>query len=138
MIRKELLELIFEAASMQRWNDHIRPEHFSELDKQAHKMFYAYVLAKIEETDHGAAINWPYLIEGGIYEFLHRIVLTDIKPPVYYILMAEKGEQLNEWVMTKLNDKVADINTDFMHKMRSYYSMTAPSNLEKRILKAAH
>ena len=46
VIRKELLELLFEAASIQRWNDHIRPEHFTELDKQAHKMIYAYILAK--------------------------------------------------------------------------------------------
>ena len=46
MIRKSLISLIYEAVSIQRWNDHIRPwVGFTELDKQAHKMFYAYVLA---------------------------------------------------------------------------------------------
>ena len=64
MITKELLELLFEAASIQRWNDHNRPEHFTELDKQAHKMIYAYVLAKFEETDRGMAVDWCALIEG--------------------------------------------------------------------------
>ena len=49
MIKKSLISLMYEAASIQRWNDHIRPwTGFTELDKQAHKMFYAYVLAKCE------------------------------------------------------------------------------------------
>lgn len=138
MIRKELLELLFEAASIQRWNDHIRPEHFTELDKQAHKMVYAYVLAKIEEADHGAVINWPALIEGGLFEFLHRIVLTDIKPPIYYRLMAEKGEQLNSWVMEKIRDKVTDLRIDLPAKMEDYYFSADNASLEKRILRAAH
>lgn len=138
MIRKEFFELLFEAASIQRWNDHIRPEYFSELDKQAHKMVYAYVLARIEETDRGAVIDWPRLIEGGLFEFLHRIVLTDIKPPVYYRLMAEKGEQLNRWVLTQLNDKVTDLQGDLSAKMEQYFFSSSHDILEKRILKAAH
>lgn len=138
MIRKELFELLFEAASIQRWNDHIRPEHFTELDKQAHKMVYAYVLAKIEEADHGAVINWPGLIEGGLFEFLHRIVLTDIKPPVYYRLMAEKGEQLNRWVLDQLKNKISDLKVDLPAMMEEYYYAAGPDKLEKRILKAAH
>jgi putative hydrolases of HD superfamily len=138
LIRKELLELLFEAASIQRWNDHIRPEHFTELDKQAHKMVYAYVLAKIEEADHGTEINWPALIEGGLFEFLHRIVLTDIKPPIYYRLMAEKGEQLNSWVMERIRDKVTDLRVDLPAKMENYYFSADNASLEKRILRAAH
>lgn len=138
MIRKELFELLFEAASIQRWNDHIRPEHFTELDKQAHKMVYAYVLAKIEEADHGAKINWPGLIEGGLFEFLHRIVLTDIKPPVYYRLMAEKGDQLNRWVLDRLKDKISDLKLDFPLLMENYFFAQDHDILEKRILRAAH
>ena len=39
MIRKALISSIYETASIQRWNDHVRPAMgFSELDKQAHKM----------------------------------------------------------------------------------------------------
>ncbi len=138
MIRKELFELLFEAASIQRWNDHIRPEHFTELDKQAHKMVYAYVLAKIEEADRGAVINWPRLIEGGLFDFLHRIVLTDIKPPVYYRLMAEKGDQLNRWVLEKLKDKVTGLRVDLPTMMEHYFFSSNHNNLEKRILNAAH
>jgi putative hydrolase of HD superfamily len=51
MIKKELLERFFEAANMQRWNDHIKPVELTELDKQSHKMVFAYVIAKFEEED---------------------------------------------------------------------------------------
>ena len=79
MITKPLLELLYEAAHIQRWSDHMRPSQgFTELDKQAHKMIFAY-RARFEEDERKAVINWPHLIEGGIFEFLHRIVRTDIK-----------------------------------------------------------
>lgn len=37
MLNKEFIEFLYEAAHIQRWNDHIRPNGFTELDKQAHK-----------------------------------------------------------------------------------------------------
>ena len=37
MITRPLLEQIFEAASIERWNDHPHPAVFTELGKQAHK-----------------------------------------------------------------------------------------------------
>jgi putative hydrolase of HD superfamily len=138
MIGKELLELLFEAASIQRWNDHLRPDHFTELDKQAHKMVFAYVLARMEEADRGAAVDWRTLIEGGLYEFLHRIVLTDIKPPVFHKLMAEKGEQLNRWVLEKLRGPLAPLKGDLPGRMERYFSPGDQGLLEKKILKAAH
>ncbi len=138
MIRREMLELLFEAASIQRWNDHIRPEQFTELDKQAHKMVYAYVLAKIEEADRGAVINWRGLIEGGLFEFLQRIVITDIKPPVYHKLMAEKGDQLNRWVLEKLKERISDFSIDLHAMMETYFFHTGNNILEKKILRAAH
>ena len=38
-----LLLKIYEAASMQRWNDQIKTVEFTELDKQAHKMIVALI-----------------------------------------------------------------------------------------------
>ena len=58
MISKPILELLYEAAHIQRWNDHMRPSQgFTELDKQAHKMIFAYVIARFEEDERKAAIN---------------------------------------------------------------------------------
>ena len=54
VLSKDLIEFIFDAAHIQRWNDHIRPQGFTELDKQAHKMMILYVLARYEESDHDA------------------------------------------------------------------------------------
>ena len=136
MIRKSLIALIHDAASIQRWNDHIRPHNgFSELDKQAHKMVYAYVLAYCEgEGNYDPLL----LIEGGMFEFLHRIMLTDIKPPVYHLLMKEKGEQINEWVLGELRSSISDLKGNFYDKMCRYYSDKGYAKKEKQILKAAH
>ena len=91
---QDLIKRFYDAASMQRWNDHIRLVELNELDKQAHKMVIAYVIAKFEEERLGKGrVNWIELIEGGIFEFLHRLVLTDIKPPVFHKMMAEKGNE---------------------------------------------
>ena len=100
MIRKGLIERFYEAASIQRWNDHARPLELTELDKQAHKMVIAYVLAKFEETERGKQVDWIRLIEGGLFEFLQRVILTDLKPPVFHRLMQTKRHELNRWVFT--------------------------------------
>lgn len=135
MIKKSLITLIYETASIQRWNDHIRPNTgFTELDKQAHKMFYAYVLAKCE----GAAVDMQKLIEGGICEFFHRSILTDIKPPIYHKLMNEKGSQINEWVIAQLKPAMKGIGGGFTERMERYFSDDSYAALEKKILKAAH
>jgi len=139
MIRKPLLELLHESAHIQRWNDHIRPQGgFTELDKQAHKMILAYIIAKFEEDEHGAVIHWRKIIEGGLFEFLHRIVLTDIKPPVFYELMHEHGEQLNDWVLDQIKDKVDCISPEFYDNFTRYLREPEYSAPEKKILKAAH
>jgi len=83
MIRKALLLKFLDAAYMQRWNDKIRPVELIELDKQAHKMIVAWFLARVEE-DRGTPVSWTRLIEGGIFELLQRIVITDLKPQIFY------------------------------------------------------
>ena len=139
MIKKELLELLFEAASIQRWNDHIRPHKgFTELDKQAHKMVFAYVLTKFEESDRNVYIDWAKLIEGGFFEFLHRITLTDIKPPIFHKLMLEKGDLLNSWVIEQLRDRLETVEGGLLDKFQEYFLNPEYSVPEKKILKAAH
>ena len=54
ILSKNFIEVLYEAAHIQRWNDHIIPQGFTELDKQAHKMVILYVLSRYEEQDHGA------------------------------------------------------------------------------------
>ncbi|MBF0329060.1 MAG: HD domain-containing protein [Nitrospirae bacterium] len=138
MIRKGLIEKFFEAASIQRWNDHVRPVELTELDKQAHKMVIAYVVAKFEETERETTIDWIKLIEGGIFEFLHRVVLTDIKPPVFHKMMAQKGKELNAWMLKQVDDDIKGLPADFADKFSAYLLNPDYAKLEKRILRAAH
>jgi len=114
MTENQLLLKIYEAASMTRWNDQIRAIDISELDKQAHKMIVAYVLGKCEQDTGTRGINWIKIIEAGLFEFLQRIVLTDIKPPLFHAIKedSEKYRKLNKWVYSKnyLTGDTEDIN----------------------------
>jgi putative hydrolase of HD superfamily len=123
---------------MNRWNDHIRPVELTELDKQAHKMVIAYVIAKFEESDRDIKINWQNLIEGGIFEFLHRTILTDIKPPVFHKMMEEKEEDLNKYVIQQLDKDMNGLGNNFKENFKKYFFDHNYTKIEKRILKAAH
>ena len=64
MINPKLIDIIFSAASIQRWNDYPRMVELVELDKQAHKFIISFFIAKLEKN-----INYTHLIEAGIFEF---------------------------------------------------------------------
>ncbi|MEN6441019.1 MAG: HD domain-containing protein [Syntrophobacter sp.] len=138
MMTKGLLDKLFEAASIQRWNDHVRPVEFTELDKQAHKMILVYLLAKLEESERQVEIDWLKLIEGGIFEFLPRIILTDIKAPVYHKLMSQKGREINTLIVQKVERDIRGIEGDFLAKFRQYLFDPNYARFEKRLLKAAN
>jgi putative hydrolase of HD superfamily len=135
---EDLIERLYEAASMNRWNDHIRPVELTELDKQAHKMVLAYVIAKFEEKDRNADVNWQKLIEGGIFEFLHRTILTDLKPPIFHKMMEEKAKDLNDHVLSKLKGDFKGLKPQFEANFKRYLSDPEYSKFERKILKAAH
>ena len=137
-MRKGLIERFYEAASIQRWNDHVRPFELTELDKQAHKMIISYVLAKFEQTERGKQIDWNLLIEGGMFEFLQRVMLTDLKPPVYHRLMQTKRKELNRWVLQQLDPDICEIPGGFRDRFVAYFEEEGHAVLERRILRASH
>ena len=138
MISKGIIEKMYEAASIQRWNDHVRPVNMTELDKQAHKMVIAYVLGKYEELDKGRQIDWIKIIERGFFEFLHRVLMTDIKPPVFHRMMKTKGDSLNEWVLNQLSNDLEGLRGDLTGRFRQYLTQKDYAGAEKQILRAAH
>lgn len=137
MITPGVVETIFSAASMTRWNDHARPGQFTELAKQAHKMIIAWVIARCEE-DQGRPLDWVRLIEGGLFEFLQRMVLTDIKPPVFHRMMERHGQKLNRLVLERLAGPFESLGGGFWGRFRSYLEERPFSGREKVILRAAH
>lgn len=138
MISSGLITRLFDAASIQRWNDHVRPVEFTELDKQAHKIIIAYVLGKLEEHERKVVVDWRQLIEGGMFEFLQRVILTDIKPPVFHKMMSEKGDQINAVVLEKLREDIDAVKGGFSQKFESYLFDKDYARFEKRLLRAAH
>lgn len=136
-VRKPLILKLFSAFYMQRWNDRMRPMSFIEMDKQAHKMIIAWFLGKFEEGKSG--FSWTEIIEGGIFELFQRIILTDIKPPVFYRLKAdpEKYRMLNLYVLNELKPVLTPLGNDFINRFQSYFE-NSDDTPAKRILSAAH
>lgn len=138
MIKPELIDIIHKATVIQRWNDHIRPfTGFTEIDKQAHKTFYAYILAKCQ-AEEDANFDFDSLVEGLIFEFLHRIILTDIKPPIYHKLTYKMGDRIDEWVEDMLADSIDCIPGGFSERFKRYFKDPDYSKEEKAIIKYAH
>ena len=150
MINPALVERIFSAASIERWNDYPRPGAFIELGKQAHKMIIAWLIAMSDDSEDDmelnlsgesrGKINFDALIECGIFEFLHRVVVTDIRPPVFRMLMkkAEDRRKLNNWVEQQLREEIEPIPRGFAERFSIYFKDESFCSLERKILKAAH
>ncbi len=137
MLNPKLIELIFSASSIQRWNDYPRMVELVELDKQAHKMIIAYILAKIEYS-LGKAIDFTALIELGIFEFLRRVIVTDIRPDVFRVILKNKKSELNSWVLEQLKPYIKDIdNGDFLIRFERFLEDETLYKKERFILKAS-
>jgi len=125
-MNEKLIRLLFSTASIERWNDLPRPVKFIELDKQAHRMIIAYVLAHFEND-----IDFYKLIHLGIAGILYRAVLTDLKSPVYHYLRKKKGKELDEFVLNNLKGLI-DEELEYYVKV-----FNTDSSKEKRVLSAA-
>ena len=120
MVKKSFILKLFRAFSHQRWNDHIRFVPLVEMDKNAHKMFIAYCLAKYEEAIK-EKVDWHKIINGGIFELLKRCILSDIKSPIYRQIRVEYKEtsaELNKWVFKQLKSDFTRKN--FYKEFREY------------------
>lgn len=133
MINSKIIEYIFSSASIQRWNDYPRMVDLVELDKQAHKFIIAFFIAKLEKD-----INYTHLIEAGIFEFLRRVVVTDIRPDVFRQALQKKEKEINAWVVSKLKSSLEDIDEgNFLNKFEDYLNDPSMYKKERFILKAA-
>ncbi len=133
MINPRIIDYIFSSASIQRWNDYPRMVELVELDKQAHKFIITYFIAKLEKD-----INFTHLIEAGIFEFLRRVVVTDIRPDVFRKALQKKSKEINSWVISKLAPSLESIdNGTFLQKFEEFLNNPEMYKKERFILKAA-
>ncbi|MCF8104609.1 MAG: HD domain-containing protein [Desulfohalobiaceae bacterium] len=144
MIRKNLLQLVFSGSFMKRWNDKLRPVEFFEVDKQAQKMIVAWILYFLNQDRLSSQALKDELalevIEGGIFEYLYRLVITDIKPPIFYQIRSNPSHyrQLTDWVFEQLEPRLQALGEGFWERFQDFCRRPDSDSLGKRILAAAH
>ncbi|GFM32906.1 HD domain-containing protein [Desulfovibrio subterraneus] len=142
-IRKSLLQFTFAGAYMKRWNDKLRPMELLEVDKQAHKMIVAWLLYQlnVEGRLQGERIKLgETIVEGGIFDYFFRLVITDIKPPIFYRIRENPTHyaQLISWVQGELEPVLAPLGNEFWERFVAYFAPNRKKTLGDEILDAAH
>ncbi len=146
-LRKSLLQFVFSGAYMKRWNDKLRPMELSEVDKQGHKMLVAWLLYTEAGKDLPLAERLALgekIIEGGLFEYFYRLVITDIKPPVFYKIKENREHyaQLSRWVSGELKSIVLPLSETFWarfeHWLAGQINPAPEPDLARGILEAAH
>ncbi len=143
-IRKSLLHTVFSGFNMRRWNDKLRPTELYEIDKQAHKMIIAFILAystECESEEHRTELLHE-LIECSLFDYFYRIVTTDLKPPLFYQIKANKNhyQKLTLYVERELQPILEIFNDEFFSEFKKYHKgeKQFSHTLTEDILKASH
>ncbi|MCQ2052512.1 MAG: HD domain-containing protein [archaeon] len=137
-LNMDLIYQLFNAVNIHRWNDHLRHVDFTELDKQSHKAAIAWFLGKYEETEKKAKIDWKRIIEGCMFSFLKRTVLTDLRPQVLHKVEKEKFDEINNYVISEIGKSIPNINESFMKRFKEYLGLKEYKDINYRIVSAAH
>jgi putative hydrolase of HD superfamily len=142
-IRKSLLQFIFSGAYMKRWNDRLRPAELIEIDKQAHKMIIAWLLCRLSGAGRSPMERLALeekVVEGGIFDYLFRLAITDIKPPVLDRIRAnpEHYNQLAAWAMSEIEPRIRSLGEAFFARFKDHICNRAAGGDAADILSAAH
>ncbi len=141
-IRKNLLQLIFSGAYLLRWNDKLRPVELLEIDKQAHKMLLACVLWHENSQDLPPAQRVALaseVIEGGLFDYFYRLIITDVKPPIFYKIKKnpKQFQRLTEHVLSCLEPALAPLGS-FWERLCRWHATPDTDTPARRMLTAAH
>lgn len=135
----QIFKELFKGFTVLRWNDKLRPIDFIEMDKHSHKMMIAWCIGKYEEK-RGGIVNWDNIIRGGVYELLRRIVIRDIKNPIFFKIKTEYKEvynKLNYWVFKNFQEKIDDAT--LLDELKAFIvDETLIDPFSQKILDAAH
>jgi putative hydrolase of HD superfamily len=80
------------------------------------------------------------VVEGGLFHYLYRLVITDIKPPVFYRIKANKEHyaQLTDFVLRELEPAVRPLDEEFWERMSAFFLNDGFGSKADQILTAAH
>lgn len=128
---------------MKRWNDKLRPMEFMEADKQAHKMIVAWILCTLNSEklslEERLALQQE-VIERALFDYFFRLVITDIKPPVYYRIKKNPAHyrDLAEWVIEEIAPVLSGADEGFWERFKAHSLAPDKDDLAAHILDAAH
>lgn len=128
---------------MWRWNDKLRPVDLAEIEKQAHKMLVACALwnqASLGLSPRSRAQLGVKIIEGALFDYFYRMIITDIKPPVFYKIRKNRHhfEKLTAFALARLEPVLAPTG-EFWERMRQWHlAENVETDLDRRILAASH
>lgn len=142
-IRKSLLQFVFSGAYMKRWNDKLRLMELIEIDKQAHKMIVAWLLCRLSSKGKPQKDQLALeekVVEGGIFDYLFRLVITDIKPPILYQIKKNPDhyERLAAWATAEVAPHLRPLGEPFWERFKHYASKPVARGSAADILAAAH
>lgn len=129
LLSKSLAEHLFEAFSIQRWNDRIRVVHLNEMDKNAYKMMASYFIAKKYESS-GDHIDWLSLIDRAVFDTIVRVSTSDISSSVHGRIKENRAiyvEALNALIDSDLKGKLA--HAEFSGNLKDYIENNYEGNL---------
>ena len=142
-IRKSLLQFVFSGAYMKRWNDKLRLMELIEIDKQAHKMIVAWLLCQLAGRDKSREERLALeerVVEGGIFDYLFRLIITDIKPPILYKIKEnpEHYERLAAWAVAEAEPHLRPLGEAFWERFVRYAMRPKSKGPAADILAGAH
>lgn len=142
-IRKGLLQFLFSGSYMKRWNDKLRPMELLEIDKQAHKMIVAWLLCQLTAKDMTQADKLMLeeeVVEGAIFDYMFRLIITDIKPPILYRIKENHVhyQELAKWAIAEIAPHLRPVNEEFWNRFVSYTLKKDHTSKASEILEASH
>ncbi len=135
-LNSQLLLHLYDAALIKRWNDQVRTADFRELDKQAHKFIIAYLIGK---SNRDKTFDWPKLIEAGLFEFFHRLSLTDLKPQLFHRITQDHKIYKNVIAYSRKKLELFITDTAYLKTYEDYFlkKLSKPT-IYNRIMDAAN
>ena len=122
MLQRATLKRLFEGYFILRWNDKIHPIPLVEMDRHGHRMMVAFLMGRMEER-RGRDVDWTYLLAGGTFHLLRKIVFSDLKPAVSSRLYKNNPEVLSrmnrhvlDQVAAWVDPQTARLLRDFLHQ----------------------
>lgn len=128
---------------MKRWNDKLRLMELIEIDKQAHKMIVAWMLCRLaskgKSREERLALE-EKVVEGGIFDYLFRLVITDIKPPILYRIKENPDhyQRLATWAVAEVEPHLRPLDESLWERFIRHAMQPKHSGMAAEILDSAH